>query len=506
MSKVPLSEYASYVIDSVVDPAAVTNYGGIFPYLDLMLLTDLPGIVSRVMPAASERGWRQAEYVASLLAVNITGGECVDDLDKLRADPGIALYMGQITRAIGGKRRFARGGEGVLPSVTCVRDWLETFHDKDEELKRKPKIAFVPAPNAALTALQDCTQQFTIAGWQVYRRADRREITKATLELDATFMETQKKTALTCYKHFEAYSALTMRWAETGFVVWNEFRDGNVPPAYHNTEAVFASVTRLNRDFGINDVWFRSDSAACQNDLMDGLDSWQVDGKRCPVRFAIGYKKTQAFRTMVRQQEECDWTPVYDKQGKLKFEIAEVPFVSNHEALVKGEPYRHIAARRLAKQGMLPGIEVNQPDNYGVETMEMNGKAYHVFAIISNIPDWTPIEIISWYNERCGNGEEIHSILKSDLAGGLLPSKYFGSNAAWWEIAVLAWNLHALLKLLALSGDLKDARFKKLRFHFINVPAKLVQHARRCVVRYFQEPVLALIQGMRGKILALAPG
>jgi len=37
MSRTPLSLYSSYYIDSKVDPAAVTNYGGIFPYLDLML-------------------------------------------------------------------------------------------------------------------------------------------------------------------------------------------------------------------------------------------------------------------------------------------------------------------------------------------------------------------------------------------------------------------------------------------------------------------------------------
>ena len=45
MSKTPLSHYLSYTIDSHVDPAAVTNYGGLFPYLDPMLLTDLPGVL-----------------------------------------------------------------------------------------------------------------------------------------------------------------------------------------------------------------------------------------------------------------------------------------------------------------------------------------------------------------------------------------------------------------------------------------------------------------------------
>ena len=42
--------------------------------------------------------------------------------------------------------------------------------------------------------------------------------------------------------------------------------------------------------------------------------------------------------------------------------------------------------------------------------------------------------------QRCGKGEEVHGVLKDDLAGGRLPSGLFGANAAWWAIAVLAFN------------------------------------------------------------------
>ena len=41
---------------------------------------------------------------------------------------------------------------------------------------------------------------------------------------------------------------------------------------------------------------------------------------------------------------------------------------------------------------------------------------------------------------ECGKGEEVHGVLKDDLAGGRLPSGLFGANAAWWAIAVLAFN------------------------------------------------------------------
>ncbi|MHB9025574.1 MAG: hypothetical protein ACYC7E_15625, partial [Armatimonadota bacterium] len=63
----------------------------------------------------------------------------------------------------------------------------------------------------------------------------------------------------------------------------------------------------------------------------------------------------------------------------------------------------------------------------------------------------------------------------------------------------------ALLVTLALPGDLTEARFKRLRFQFINVPARLVQHARQCVVRYFNAGALAIIQTIRGALRALSP-
>ena len=42
--------------------------------------------------------------------------------------------------------------------------------------------------------------------------------------------------------------------------------------------------------------------------------------------------------------------------------------------------------------------------------------------------------------QRCGKGEEVHGVVKDDLAGGRLPSGRFGANAAWWAIVVLAFN------------------------------------------------------------------
>ena len=76
-------------------------------------------------------------------------------------------------------------------------------------------------------------------------------------------------------------------------------------------------------------------------------------------------------------------------------------------------------------------------------------------------------DLIRWYRQRCGKGEEVHGILKDDLAGGRLPSGRFGANAAWWAIVVLAFNLNSAMKQLALGGDWKRKRLKavRLRYH-----------------------------------------
>jgi hypothetical protein len=74
-------------------------------------------------------------------------------------------------------------------------------------------------------------------------------------------------------------------------------------------------------------------------------------------------------------------------------------------------------------------------------------------------------------------------VLKNELAGGVMPSKYFGTNAAWLRLAVISHNVITALKRLALPAELLTARPKRLRFLIFNTPGRLVQHARRLVLR-----------------------
>ena len=64
-----------------------------------------------------------------------------------------------------------------------------------------------------------------------------------------------------------------------------------------------------------------------------------------------------------------------------------------------------------------------------------------------------------------------------------MPSKYFGANAAWLRLAVIAHNVLTALKRIALPAELLRARPKRLRFLIINTAGRIVQHARKTLLR-----------------------
>ena len=140
-----------------------------------------------------------------------------------------------------------------------------------------------------------------------------------------------------------------------------------------------------------------------------------------------------------------------------------------------------------------------------VPTMQMgDGRWYKVTGVVTN-RELPGDELIRWYRQRCGKGEEVHSVLKEDLAGGRLPSGKFGANAAWWAIVVLAFNLNSAMKRLVLGGDWVSRRLKAVRFGVICIAGRVVRHARRLIIRLTKgHPSYELLLRARGTISAPA--
>ncbi len=82
----------------------------------------------------------------------------------------------------------------------------------------------------------------------------------------------------------------------------------------------------------------------------------------------------------------------------------------------------------------------------------------------------------------------------------------YGSVTLWWRINVIAFNLNMAMKKLALQGSWVSKRMKAIRFHLVNLPGRIIDHARCLVIRIVKDhPSLGLLVEAQQRIPRLAP-
>ncbi len=301
--------------------------------------------------------------------------------------------------------------------------------------------------------------------------------------MDATLVETHKQQALYSYKKYKAYQPLTTYWAEAELIVHSEFRDGNVPAGYQQLRVLTEALEHL--PCAVDKVMLRSDAAGYQHELLRYCAEGR-DERFGVIEFAVGLNVTPEFRRAVSEVAEQDWHAPHRRLGATWVETgqqwAEVNFVPDWIAYSKKNPeYRFIAIREPLSEQPLPGMELQLELPFPV--MRLAGGAWHKVSGLVTNRDLPGDEMIRWYRQRCGKGEQVHSVLKSDLAAGRLPSGLFGANAAWWAIAVLAFNLSSAMKRLVLGGQWVSKRLKAVRFALIALPGRVMRHARKLIIR-----------------------
>ena len=485
--------------------SCMTALSGLTMYLELIHVSDLKSsIESHVGLRQNGQGWMDSQIVTSLILLNLAGGESVSDLDILDKDAGFCRVLGEMEtygmthrerRALKGRWRVER--RRSVPSESAVFRYLERFHDADEEAKRQAHRAFIPAPNEALRGLRKVNAD--LLGFVQSHSAHR----EATLDMDATLVETHKQDAHYSYKKYRAYQPLTTYWAEADLIVHSEFRDGNVPAGHQQLRVLTEALEHLPD--GVERVKLRSDTAGYQQGLLRYCAEGR-DERFGVIEFAVGVDVTAEFRRAVSEVADQEWQTLYRKVGEHRVDTgqqwAEVNFVPNWIGHSRKSPeYRFIAVRERLDEQPLPGMEMQLP----FPTMRLAEGGWHkVFGVVTN-RDLAGDEVVRWSRQRCGKGEEVHGVLKSDLAGGRMPSGLFGTNAAWWAIAVLAFNLNSAMKRLVLGDQWVSRRLKAVRFTLIALAGRVVRHARRLIIRLARgHPSYALLVRARRTIAALA--
>jgi len=482
----------------------LTAFGGIGVYLDLLKATGVGRCMNkRIGMSQGLQGYQDSDIGEALLLLNLVGGECVEDIDRLESDEGLKqIYRKGNRRMKSWAKRFRRETKRTFPSQTVLFRYLERFHDGDNGTKGEASIPESIKTQRAFLSINE--RMFTILDrYQSERRA--------TLDQDATLVAADKRDALYGYKGYKAYQPLNVYWHERGMMLHTEFRPGNVPAGHDLLRVLQEGMSILPP--GVREVYYRADGAGYRHELLEYLDAErggdEIKKRFGRIGFCVSAPVTDSFKQAILSDRELVWFPLdVDERGELLpggREWAEVCYVPNELCHSKhGREYRYLATRQLLQERALPGLEecVKLP----FPTLEMERKQYKVFANATNLK-WEGTKIIRWHDERCGRSEEAHAILKHDLAGGQLPSGKFGANAAWWWFAVLAFNLQAIMKRVALGENWRHKRMKATRFHLIHLPGRIISHSNRMWVRLaVEEDKFSWLLGIRRKILALSRG
>lgn len=435
-----------------LEPAeqVLTGYAGIPLFVRAARSFGVPGSVGQhVRLKQRQRGFDEATYVESFLVLNALGGDCLDDFDRLREDAGLSQMLGH-----------------EIPSPEAARKFLYAFHDqgKIEQAQQElpvGQVSYIPSESEPLRALAQVNQDLVQA---VARRAAEQKI--ATLDVDATVIESWKREAKPTYEGSAGYQPVLALWAEMDLALADEFRDGNVGAHVELLGVTKRALAALPET--VTERYYRGDSACYDQRLLKWLRNRQrEEGPQGYIGFAVSARMSESLKEKIRLIPDAGWRP-YREDTEVICECAELPWdpVERKAGEVLDE-VRYLAIRVRRRQG---------------ELFEDGALTRH-FAVVTNRFDFDAKRLLEWHREKAGSIEALHDVLKNELAAGVMPCGRFGANAAWLRLAVMTHNVLTGLKRLALKPELLRARPKRLRFQIFCSPGALVHHARQLRVR-----------------------
>ena len=360
-----------------------------------------------------------------------SGGSRAEDVEMLRVDEGLKNSL---------------GWESIIGSDTL----LNFIGDKRSNAKNR-------RVNNAMVI-------------KAMRQAKEEEF---TYDNDATYIDSEKRSAKYSYQGEKQFSGLMGCIAELGLINTVEYRRGNISPQTGILNQLRKAVSQA-KAAGKRIKIFRNDSAAYQNKIMTYCDMEDVE-------YYISVDKNEAVMRKIKRLKAYEWKTMY---GRYK-EQYDKKWAETTYVVSKGFKIRILILRW------------KNPDP---DLFDASPYCYHV--ITTNNKEIEPMEWLQMHSGRMGTIEQLNKEIKTGMGCDYTPSHEFEKNRGYFLLGVLAHNMVQVMKLFYLGESARNWTIKTMRYQFINVCGKIVKTGRRfyCKIINVTNEVFELFRYCKAKL------
>ncbi|MDQ2874625.1 MAG: IS1380 family transposase [Actinomycetota bacterium] len=414
----------------------------------MRLLSQGLGLTSGLSAGMRRRGFEpvydRGQVLVDLALTLIDGGEAISDFRAL----------GHLASVI-----------GPVPSVPTV--WRVLNEAGDLRLARV---------NAAVTEFRRHWRGLLSArpeGFPWLKVAGRELTGTTVLDLDASIVfarSDKKENAVATYKGGIGFCPDLAACDNTGDMLAIDPRPGNPASncAADNIALPGLAVSRLPGPSRHN-MLFRLDGAGFSRELLEHIAA--SGGKRGRHwEFSVGWSCTDTETDAIARIPRKAWTAGTGQDGAVAegTRVAELTGLPDLGAWTEKIP----GLRILVREEPLHPRYLKRATEREIKL----GKRYQLIATSTRQGQ------LAWLDARHRSHVHVEGNVKQAKALGLnrWPSRRWAVNVAWTQVVLLAANILAAFRHLALPpGELRDAAPKLLRFRFLHVPGRLTRGQRK---------------------------
>jgi hypothetical protein len=268
------------------------------------------------------------------------------------------------------------------------------------------------------------------------------------LDVDAFFLESQKSEAVMNYEGEWGYNPVAVTCTELKMPLAGLFRPGNASPMANLAGLLERTLGAMK---GIS-VRVRSDSAGYQAGVVRVLRSMGA-------RFTITARKDEAVLETIRGMGPECWKPY----AGGAWENRETEIAETVHAFGAGD----IPAHRMIV------IRWRKTER---ELFDKDPFEYH--AVITDIEDGSAGLVLQFHRARQDGSENVNKELKGGIGLSKLPCREIKANAAYFQVALLAYTVFAATKHLALPKSWATWTIQTVRFRLIRLGGMVARRSR----------------------------